>query len=410
MADTINRLNARQVQTQPVGRHHDGGGLYLQVIESGARTWLFRYMLDGKQRWMGLGSARDVPLKEAREKAMEYRRLRAEGIDPIKYRDRERQRRREDLLSSVTFQKAAEEYIRSHEAGWSNPAHASQWANSLRDHAYPIIGDKDVAEISMSDVLRVLDPIWLTKTVTATRVRGRIEKILDWARVRGHRVGENPARWRGNLETQLAPPNRVRRVEHHKALPWSEIGDFMAELRERKSIAAYALEFMILTALRTSEVVDARWEEFDLGNAVWTVPAERMKMKNEHRVPLTARAIDILRELERSSTGDHVFTSGDGRSLHKNTMLALVRRMGRKDITAHGFRSTFRDWAAEMTAYPSDVVEMALAHAIRNKVESAYRRGDLFEKRKRLMDEWAQFCNTPSRNEVRSANVVWINQ
>ena len=406
MAETINRLSAKQVQALPVGKHHDGGGLYLQVVKSGARTWLFRYMLNGKQRWIGVGSARNVPLKEAREKALEYRRLHAEGIDPKLYRDRERQRRKEELLGTISFKKAAEEYIRKEGPSWSNPKHASQWSNTLRDYAYPIIGDKDVADIAMTDVLAVLDPIWLTKTETATRVRGRIEKILDWAKVRGYREGENPARWRGNLATQLASPNKVQKVQHHKALPWSEIGDFMAELRQRNGLAPRALELLILTALRTSEVINARWDETDLDNAVWTIPAERMKMKNEHRVPLTTRAVEILRELEKVSTGDHVFTGSNGKAISNNAMLALLKRMDRKDITAHGFRSTFRDWAAETTAYPSEVVEMALAHTIRNKVESAYRRGDLFEKRKRLMDDWAKFCARPSRKS--EANVIAI--
>lgn len=408
MAKSVNRLSARQVQTLPVGKHHDGGGLYLQVVESGARTWLFRYMLNGKQRWIGLGSALNVTLKEAREKALEYRRLHAEGIDPKAYRDRERERRREELFGGVSFQKAAEEYIRSHEASWSNPKHASQWSNTLRDYVYPLIGAKDVADIAMSDVFGVLDPIWLTKTETATRVRGRMEKILDWAKVRGYRDGENPARWKGNLETQLPSPNKVRKVKHHDALPWTEIGEFMTELRKREGVAAMALEVLILTALRTSEVINARWDEIDLDKAVWTIPAERMKMKNEHRVPLTKRAVEILRTLETASTGEHVFTGTNGRPLSNNALLALLKRMDRTDITSHGFRSTFRDWAAETTAYPAEVVEMALAHAIRNKVESAYRRGDLFDKRKRLMDDWAKFCDTPSRKEGEAANVVSI--
>lgn len=408
MAKSVNRLSARQVQTLPVGKHHDGGGLYLQVVESGARTWLFRYMLNGKQRWIGLGSALNVRLAEAREKALEYRRLHADGIDPKAYRDKERQKRREELLGTVPFRQAAEEYIRSHEVGWSNPKHASQWSNTLRDYVFPIMGDKDVADISMNDLFGVLDPIWLTKTETATRIRGRIEKILDWAKVRGYRDGENPARWKGNLDTQLPSPNKVAKVTHHSALPWQKIGDFMSKLREREGVAALALEVLILTALRTSEVINARWDEFDLDNAVWTIPAERMKMNNEHRVPLTRRVVEILRTLEKASTGEHVFTSANGRPLSNNALLALLRRMDRKDITAHGFRSTFRDWAAETTAYPSEVVEMALAHTIRNKVESAYRRGDLFEKRKRLMGDWAKFCNEPERRQTGSGNIISI--
>lgn len=380
--------------------HHDGGGLYLQVTKTGGRSWLFRYMLKGKSYEMGLGSILNVSLAEARDLALKYRRLKSDGIDPIKSRDRDRQKRREEALGTITFKEAVEEFLRARDGEWKNPKHAAQWSNTLRDYAIPVIGDMDIGDVTMADLLRVLEPIWRTKTETASRVRGRIEKVLDWARVRGYRSGENPARWKGNLDTQLLSPAKLKKEKHHAALPWQEIGDFMAQLRKRDAVSAKALQFLILTATRTSEVRGCIWDEFDLEDGVWTIPASRMKTGREHRVPLSDAALSIVRSMEQTSTGDHVFPNNRGGMMSENGMLALLKRMERNDITAHGFRSTFRDWAAETTNYPSEVAEMALAHAIANRVEAAYRRGDLLDKRRKLMDEWATFCSRLSNSRL----------
>ncbi|MEI8397420.1 MAG: tyrosine-type recombinase/integrase [Rhodospirillaceae bacterium] len=363
---------------------------------SGGKSWLYRFMLAGKSREMGLGSLADVSLSDARAATAEARKLLKAGHDPIAKREADREAVRVTAAlaaaRAMTFRQCAERYIEVHKNGWKNEKHRTQWPNTFRDYVYPVFGDLPVQAVDLPLVLKVLEPIWMTKTETATRVRGRIEAVLDWATVRGYRTGDNPALWRGRLSHLLPARTKVQKVEHHAALPYAETGAFMTKLRKRDAIAARALEFTILTAARTGEVIGATWGEIDLEAAVWIIPAERMKAGREHRVPLSERALDILRTMAEHRQGDIVFPSTRGNPLSNMGMAMLLRRMNRDDLTAHGFRSTFRDWAAERTAYPNEVVEMALAHAVGNKVEAAYRRGDLFEKRRRLMDDWSAFC------------------
>jgi integrase len=396
MARTIGKLTALQIGRKlSPGMHADGGGLYLQVTETGAKSWIFRFMIRGKRREMGMGSLSAVGLADARAATMEQRKLLQRGIDPIEARKAERAQVALADARAKTFKQAAEEYIETHRAGWKSKRHASIWESTLAAYAYPVIGDLPVQVIDTALVLNVLKPIWTKTPETAGRVRNRMELILDWARSSGLREGENPARWRGHLRFLLPPRSKVRSVKHFAALPYAELPAFMAELRTHKSIGAFALEFAILTAARAGEVIGATHDEIDLVQKVWTIPAERMKMAREHRVPLSARALALLHGVPVIVEGDFVFPGRNGPLCHATIQLALKRMKNYHDYTVHGFRSTFRDWAAERTNYPSEVVEMALAHAVGNKVEAAYRRGDLFEKRRRLMADWARFCNTP---------------
>ncbi len=402
MARKVHRLSALTVsrENRP-GMYPDGAGLYLQVSRAGTRSWIFRYTLAGRTRDMGLGSARDVSLAEARTKALEARKLTAAGIDPIAAKEGLAAERRAAAARQVTFKEAAEAYVRAHQPSWRNAKHGAQWLSTLKTYAFPTIGSLPVQTIDSGHVVRVLEPIWEKKTETATRVRGRIERILDWATARGYRQGENPARWRGHLQSLLATPSKLQKVEHHPALPYAEIGAFYDRLRAETGLAADALRLLILTATRTSEVIGARWPEFDLNAGIWTIPEGRIKSGREHRVPLTAPAIDLLRSLARlrrdDAETDFVFPGRGKKHLSNGAILALLDRMDRDDITAHGFRSTFRDWAAECTNFSREVAEMALAHVIADKTEAAYRRGDLFEKRRRLMDAWAGYVSTPQR-------------
>ncbi|KQP80636.1 integrase [Methylobacterium sp. Leaf117] len=372
------------------GMYGDGGGLWLQVSGAGAKSWIFRFTLNGRSREMGLGSFSTFTLAEAREKALACRKLCAEGIDPIQARQVRRGEAQLEAAKAMTFRECALAYIESHKAGWRNARHASQWPTTLEGYVYPVFGDLPVQAVDTGLVMKAIEPIWATKSETASRLRGRIESVLDWATTRGYRRGENPARWKGHLQNLLPKRSKVRRVAHHAALPYSEMASFMAELRTREVVVARALEFTILTAARTGEAMGARWVEIDLSAAMWTIPAERMKGGREHRVPLSAAAVDLLKVLPGPSAGEFVFPGGHGKPLPKTSMLELLKQVQRLDVTVHGFRSTFRDWAAETTNFPSDVVEMALAHAVSDKVEAAYRRGDLFAKRRELMDAWAQ--------------------
>jgi integrase len=393
MARGMGRLAAVALPKLKPGMHADGGGLYLQVTESGARTWIYRFMLNGRAREMGLGPLHIVSLAEAREKARECRKIRHEGIDPIEARNARKAETRLAAATAMTFEQCAERYIDAHKAGWKNPKHAAQWPSTLTTYVYPIFGDLPVQAIDTGLVMKSVEPIWTAKPETASRVRGRIESVLDWATARGFRKGENPARWRGHLENLLPKKSKVRRVEHHPALPYDEVGTFMASLRSYEGIGARALEFLILTAARTGEVIGARWDEISLADRLWTVPGERMKAGKEHRVPLSARALAIIEAMKEKRESDFVFPGGKrGKPLSNMAMLQLLKRMGRDDLTAHGFRSSFRDWAAERTGFPSEVVEMALAHVVADKVEAAYRRGDLFQKRRQLMEAWAKHC------------------
>jgi integrase len=397
MVRATGRLTALKVEkAKDPGMYADGSGLYLRVTPQGTKNWVLRYMLNRTPHWMGLGPLALYGLQEARARALDARRKRHDGIDPIKARRAERTLQRLDAAKVITLAEVAEAYIAAHKAGWRNGKHKAQWENTLKTHAAPIMS-LPVQSIDTALVLRVLEPIWAAKPETASRVRQRIESILDFAKVRGYRDAENPARWRGHLDKLLPARGKVRAIAHHAALPYAELPAFLATLRTREAVAARALEFLILTAARTGEVIGARWSEIDLLDKTWTVPAARMKAQREHRVPPSARAISILNEAQAARSGDDnnafVFLGPTPRApLSNMAFLMLLRRMGRADLTVHGFRSTFRDWAAERTNYPNHVVEMALAHAVSDKVEQAYRRGDLFEKRRRLMQQWAAFC------------------
>lgn len=385
------------------GLYPDGLGLYLRVTKAGTKHWIFRYRMNGRKtpRDFGLGPLHTVSLAKARELAAEARLAILMGKDPVDERRAARASSRAEKARALTFREAAERYITTHSPGWRNPKHIEQWSNTLKSYAYPVIGPVPVQEVDTSLVVKVLEPIWSTKTETASRLRGRIEAILDWAEARGHRTGDNPARWRGKLENLLPARAKIQRVQHHAALPYGEIGPFMAALRAQAGTAALGLQFLILTAARTSEVTGATWEEIDLAAKTWTIPDDRIKAGRQHRVPLSDAVLAILLQTpEKQRTG--IIFRGEGKkaaSLSSNAFLALLKRMNRPNLTAHGFRSTFRDWAAERTNYPREVAEMALAHAISDKVEAAYRRGDLMEKRRRLMAEWAKFCMTQRSSE-----------
>lgn len=365
-------------------------GLSLQVVESGARSWILRLTVGGKRREMGLGGYPAVTLAEARSKARELREQADRGVDPIEQRRAARSALKAAQASAVTFEQAAKAYIESHESTWKNAKHAQQWRNTLEQYAYSAIGSALVRDVELPQVLACLEPIWKTKTETASRLRGRIESVLDWATARGYREGLNPARWRGHLDKLLARPSKLAKTEHHVALPIDQMADFIASLRAVQSTGARALEFAILTAARSGEVRGATWDEIDMRAKVWTIPAERMKAGREHRVPLSDAALQLLKGLSKVAGADLVFVSPRGGQLSDMTLTAVLRRM---EVAAvpHGFRSTFRDWAAERTNYPREVAEMALAHTIENKVEAAYRRGDLFDKRRHLMNDWASF-------------------
>ena len=396
MARKARELGALEVsRLDKPGLHAVGGvaGLALKVAGPDARSWILRAMVGGKRRDMGLGGYPDVTLAGAKEAARAARAKIKEGIDPVEDAKAKRSALYAQRAAAMTFSEAAKAYIAVKEAEWKNAKHGDQWRNTLATYAEPVIGNIFVRDVDQSHVMRVLEPIWLEKTETAKRLRGRIEKVLDWARVRGFRSKEqeNPARWRGHLDTLLQSPGKVQTVEHHPALPMDDMGAFMVELRKQEGMGARALEFAILTAARSGEVRGATWSEIDLKDATWTIPASRMKMKREHRAALNAEAVTLLESLSR--THDLVFPNTKGDMLSDMTLTAVLRRMNRSDITAHGFRSTFRDWCSERTNYPRDVAEMALAHAIGDKVEAAYRRGDLFEKRRRMMKEWGKFSS-----------------
>jgi integrase len=363
------------------------------VKKGGNRSWIFRFTRDGRTRDMGLGALHTVSLSEARTAATECRKQLQADIDPIEHRRALRAAKRLEASKAVTFDQCATSYIAAHRDGWKNAKHASQWQNTLDQYASPVIGKLPVASVDTGHILKILEPIWKDKSETASRLRGRVENILDWATVRGYRQGENPARWRGHLDKTLPKRSKVQAVAHHSALPYEQIGAFMASASERSDLSARALEMLILTATRTGEVIGAKWSEFDFEAASWTIPSERMKAKREHRVPLSKPVVRLLENLPRIDGSDFLFPGlRPDRHMSNMACLTLLRRMGRKDITVHGFRSTFRDWAAEQTAYPREVAERALAHTIKDKAEAAYQRRDLFQKRQKLMQAWAAYC------------------
>jgi len=380
----LNRLSARAVAalTAP-GRHADGGGLYLLVKASGAKSWVFMWSRQGRQREMGLGSILGVALAVAREKAAEARVDLAAGRDPLGTRDR---------LKGKTFGDLADAHVRSMSPQWRNPKHVAQWIMTLTKYAAPL-RPKTAAAITTDDVLDVLRPLWETKPETASRVRGRIEAVLDAAKAQGLRTGDNPARWRGHLD-QLLPRRAKLSRGHHAAIKIDDVPSFMVSLGKTSGIAALALRFTVLTAARTGEAIGATWSEFDLDKGLWTVPAERMKAGREHRVPLSAAAIALVKSLREFSRGDFLFPGlKPGRPISNMAMDKSVRDAG-LDFTVHGFRSTFKDWATERTSFPHELSEMALAHTIKDKTEAAYRRGDMLEKRRELMEAWAGFCQS----------------
>lgn len=392
MPKTTHRLTAIRVQNlKKPGLHADGAGLYLKVQEGGSKSWVFRFM----RAYLGLGSASSVNLAAARSRAADARQRLQQGQDPIEIKRQAENEARLVNARTMTFRDCAEAYMASHEPSWKNAKHREQWRSTLRRYLYPVFGDEAASAITTEMVLEALQPIWNEMPETASRVRGRIEVVIDWAKARGVCIGENPARWRGHLANLLPKPSKIATVEHHAALPFVELPAFMSDLRLSTGLTARALEFVILTAARTSEALGARWEEFDLAQKTWIVPAERMKAGKPHRVPLSVRVIEILKELGTVKRSEFVFPGHKlGRPLSNMALLMLLRRMKKGDLTVHGFRSTFRDWAAETTNFPNFVVEMALAHAIGGKVESAYRRGDLFEKRQKLMQAWSAYCGS----------------
>ena len=394
MARQLNRLTAIAVtRAKEPGYYSDGGGLFLRIGPTGAKSWSFRYKVAGKTHEMGLGPTHTISLAEARQRAQHARKQRLDGIDPITARRAKRARQEAAAAKAMTFRQAAERYVRAHRAGWV-PRHAMIWETSLSIHTYPVIGNIAVADIELAHVMRVLEPMWQDKTDTANRVRSRIEAVLGWATTHGYRSGDNPARWRGHLENLLPKQSKVQPIVPFAALPYADISDFMARLRQQPSISARALEFVILTGTRTGEVLGAEWSEIDLSDRLWIIPAKRMKARREHRVPLSDPAVDLLEALPRA--GEHVFQGATGSVLEGTALLMVMRRMGKRGTTVHGFRSTFSTWAAERTNYSFEVREMALAHLVGSQVERAYQRSDLFERRRRLMQDWATFCSTPA--------------
>jgi integrase len=398
MPRTLHKLSATAVVAIATpGYHADGGGLYLRVAPGGTRGWIFRFTIGGKTRDAGLGSYPAVSLAKARAAAAKSRELVSSGVDPIVARKSEREAALSATMKTLTFRDCALAVIASHEAGWRNSKHRQQWANTLKTYAYPQIGDWPVGSIDTALVMRVLDPIWRTKPETASRVRGRIETVLDWARVGGYRQSEaNPARWRGHLDQLLPQKQKVRHVRHHPALPYARVPGFMAELGKREGVAERALEFGILTATRSSEFRTAQWRDIVFEEAVWTarVKITSANPSGEFRVPLSDAALAVLSGLPQ--IGRYVFPGQRADSPISDSAIRtfVLRAMGygAADCTIHGFRSSFRDWAAERTSFPNHVVEKALAHAVSSAVEAAYRRGDLFDKRRKLMDAWAAWC------------------
>lgn len=395
MARKAKELSALEVSRLTSSGHHAVGGvagLYLYVNDTGARSWVLRIMVGNKRRHMGLGGFPDVTLAQAKDKARQARNVVSSGVDPIAQRQAAISQLRAQQISEKTFEQAANAYIEAHGETWRNPKHRAQWASSLATYAFPVMGRLNVKDIVQEHVLTVLEPIWKTKNETASRVRGRIESVLDWATVRKYRTGENPARWKGHLDHLLPAPSKVKKVTHHRALPIDDMPGFMRKLQGRDGTAARALEFTILTAARSGEVRGATWSEVDLNERVWTVPAQRMKAQREHRVPLSDAAVALLKAQKAEDGTDLIFPAPRGGPLSDMALTAVLRRIG-ADAVPHGFRSTFRDWAGERTDFPREVAEQALAHTLESKVEAAYRRGDSLDKRRKLMGDWAAFCS-----------------
>ena len=393
------------------GYHFVGGvaGLILQVTPTGARSWIIRATVGGKRRDIGLGGFPDVTLAGAKEAARNTRTKIKDGIDPVLEGRTKRSALVAARAAAINFEDAAAAYIAAKEIGWKSAKHGAQWRSTLETYAFPVLGKIIVSDIETPHVMRVLEPIWKSKTETASRLRGRIESILSWATAHHFRKGENPARWHGHLKELLPKPSDVTDIEHHAALPFAEIGGFIESLRKHEGMGTRALEFAILTAARSGEVRNATWDEIDTSNAVWTIPKIRMKAGKEHRIPLSDAALKVLAALPRIAATDLIFPSSKNTPLSAMTLTAVIRRMG-GSVTAHGFRSTFRDWAGETTAYPREVIEHALAHQLKDKAEAAYARGSMFDKRRRLMADWAKYCDmvasSASVTPIRSNNAA----
>jgi integrase len=399
MARPLYRLSTLKVEKakQP-GMYADGGGLYLRVADGGSKQWIFRYVTNGRLRDMGIGPCHTLTLAEARERATEARKLRLDGIDPIERKHAQRAAGVAAAAKAMTFRQCAEGFIKDNERGWTNARHRDQWSTSLERYAFPVLGNLPVASIDTPLVLKVVKPLWERVPETASRVRGRIEQVLGWATVHHYRAGDNPARWNGLLEHALPSRKDVAPVQHHPALPYIDAPAFMAKLRKDDSIGARCLEFIALTAARLAEANFATWDEIDLGARAWTIPGSRMKAGKEHKVPLSDAAVAVLKKMHAIRCSGFVFPGRrTGRPVGDNAMGRTGKEVsGDAAFTTHGLRSTFRDWASEETNFPTEVAEMALAHAIPSAVESAYRRGDLFEKRRKLMEAWAEFCAKPA--------------
>jgi integrase len=404
-------LTSKKVErAKKPGRYRCGlvKGLLLQVTDTGAKSWVLRYELRGRERWMGLGSASDFTLKEARERARQARQLLADRIDPLAGKRAAEETQRLAEARRLSFAEAAQQYFNQHEKRWRNAGHREEFLRSLRDYAFPVLGKTDVTSIDTPDVLRALEGIRKAKPVTADRTRSRIEQVLDWCIVRGHRPpGTNPARWRGHLDQVLPPPRQLAPIVHHKAMPYRDVPAFMAELQAHDTVAARALELLVLCAVRSNEVLGAQWSEIDFTDKVWTVPPSRMKSKREFRIPLSPACIELLRKLPRQGSQGLVFVARQPRgALNKMELPRVMDRLGQKGVTTvHGFRSSFRDWAGETTAFPHDVCEAALAHVRGDQTIQAYARGDLFTKRRELMQQWARYCSMPP-SEVSGDVVV----
>ncbi|RUP35429.1 MAG: site-specific integrase [Curvibacter sp.] len=392
----IDKLTALKIaRLAKPGKYSDGKGLYLQISKELIKSWIFRYQLNHSEHYMGLGSVHSISLAEARDLARKARQLLLQGIDPLQNKAEEFAKKRAALASNKTFKECMTEYIESHKDSWKSEKHCKQWEATLVEYACPHFGKAQVRHIDTQLVLNALEPIWKKKTETATRVRERIERVLSWAATKGYREGENPARWHGHLQELLPKPSKIKKVQHHPSLPYMEMASFYRRLRAEKGIAAIALQLVILTACRTGEVLYAKWEEFDLDAGVWVVPPMRMKASKEHRVPLVEEAIRLLKQM-KGLDETWVFPGAKkGRPMSNMAMLNVLKRMQCTDLTVHGFRSTFRVWAAERTAYPREFAELALAHSVGTAVEEAYQRSDLFDRRRALMRDWAVWCCSP---------------
>ena len=392
-------LTAKAVErTKTPGRYRCGlvRGLYLQISDNGAKSYVLRFERQGRERMMGLGSASEFSLGEARERARAARQLLADGVDPLAAKQANRQAAKLAEASKLSFREAAERYFNQHESKWRSASHRDEFLRSLAAYAYPALGSMDVAIIDTPDILRAIEPHWMEKTTTADRVRNRIAQVIDWCVVRGHRPpGSNPAAWKGHLDQVLPPVRKVAPVTHHAALDYHELPAFVVELRKRTGTSARALEFLILTAARSGEVLGATWDEIDLNSAMWVIPAERMKAGSDHRVPLSPAALDLLRKLPRETNNPFLFIGPRGSGMSNMALHELRRRMGFGHITTHGFRSCFSSWAYEQSTAAPHAIEISLAHTVGTETERAYRRKDLFTKRVWLMEAWANYCISP---------------